>query len=174
MPESTHRLIASYTLPSNTTSVFTAFTSIPQTYDDLLIKTDFKAATTGGWYDINMFINGDNAGFGYYSYGTGSGIGASTENNLNYRTTASASTAANIYGNTQIYIGNYAASGVRKAILADQSAENNSGAANSAICMITDQYTTNTNPITTIGFQAIGGANTIAGSSFWLYGIKNT
>ena len=166
-----HKLLGSYTVPSDTTSLITVFSNIPQTYTDLKILTTIKVGSTGAWYDSFIYFNGNNSGAGYFIYGSGSGASGSTENVLNMRTTASSSAASGIFGNTTLYIPDYTLSGRNKTMIADQSAE---GAQASGIQMWTNMRSDVTDPITNIGFKCVGTDVIVAGSKFWLYGIKNS
>lgn len=172
----TYTLISSYTVPTTTTSVVAAFTAIPQTYTDLRVLTTLKVTEMGGWYDAFVYFNGDSTGVSQYLYGAGNGVGNGTDgSNITIRTTASSGTAANIYGNQDYYIPNYTISGRYKTIQMDQAAENASTTGSSAIQMFSNGYsTTVTAPITSISFKAVLAASTVAGSKFWLYGIKNS
>lgn len=171
----THKLIATYTVPTTTSAIVTAFTSIPQTYNDLRIYTTLKVSTTGAWYDSFVYFNNDNTGSGYYLYGTGTGVGSGTESVLNLRVTASNPDQVDIYSNVDLYIPDYTVNGKYKTMQADQVAEGNRAG---AIQMFTNMYsTTVTAPITSIGFRNVAfgsGETIIAGSKFWLYGINRS
>lgn len=167
-----HTLIASHTVNSDTSSIVATFNNIPQTYTDLKLVTTIKVGTTGGWYDSFIYFNGNKSGYGHFIYGSGTGTsGANDPSDMTLRTTASNSLASGIFGNTTLYIPNYTLSGRNKTYLADQSAEQN---ATSGIQMWTSTRSNVTDPITSIDFQAVGGSVIVAGSKFWLYGIKNS
>jgi hypothetical protein len=76
----TYKLIEARTLNSNQTSI--TFSSIPQTYTDLLIKASTRnlASNSSG---INIYLNSTTPGSQYKEvrlYGTGSATGSDTGN----------------------------------------------------------------------------------------------
>jgi hypothetical protein len=176
---STYTLISSTTLSTTTANV--TFSSIPSTYTDLVLRTSTRADfdyTNSKLYQI--YINGDNSNF-YYSATVlnGNGSSASSIKNQNpgsataydgvYVIGSTLSTdTSNTFASAEIYIPSYRAS--ENHPLSSFSATENNG---------TTAYVSSlaglmriASPITSIGIQAV--INFVAGSSFYLYGIKNS
>ncbi len=167
-------LIASNTLGSSAASV--TFSNIPQTYTDLVLKISSRetpASTT-----TTFFINYNNDSSAIYSdtiisaNGTSAlsnrnSAGGSTGNEIGVDSAANAT--ANTFGNNEIYIPNYTGS-ARKVTSGFGVAESNTASGTRFIQATASQYQ-GTSAITRID---ILGANFASGSTFWLYGLKNS
>jgi hypothetical protein len=148
------------------------FTSIPQTYTDLVLKFSLRI-TTGG-YDSTPWVTGrlrfNGSTFPTSAkqlYGTGSATGSDT--NLAPIFMEDTDGTASIFGNGEIYIPNYTST-VNKAISVDVIGENN---ATASLAVLWSGLNTLTSPITSITIFQDG--YTIAQySSASLYGIKNS
>jgi hypothetical protein len=165
----TYTLISSNTLSSSAASV--TFSSIPGTYTDLVLKISGKVASGGASENILLEYNGS-AGTDYsatYLQGTGSatfsGRNSSTSSIRLYNAISSLE-----WNNAEIYIPSYLAS-QNKPVSAFTVTEQN---------LATDCYIVadaglwrSTNAITSIKISS-AGANFVSGSSFYLYGIKNS
>lgn len=164
-------LIEAKTLNSATASI--TFTSIPQTYTDLLIKTSTRntASNSSG---LNLFLNSTSPG-GEYSerrlYGTGSAVGSDTGNTGISITSqgGGGGYTANTFGNTEFYIPNYTSNRV-KAVSAYGVPENN---ASGTLIMFTGGLRANTAAVTSVILEAYE-STFVSGSTFYLYGIKNS
>lgn len=172
----TYTLIESKILTSNAASV--TFTSIPQTYTDLKLLLSFRNTTGGvnsdtqiqfGYGSTPTFDTGSN----YPSkviQGTGSAVNSFTETAIDARPTGAGATA-NTFASAEIYIPNYTSSNY-KSISRDLTGEDNATTIYQDLAAILWQ---NTNAITAIKIDASVYGNTIlSGSSFYLYGIKNS
>lgn len=162
-------LIESKTL--NTTPTSITFTSIPQTYTDLLIKVSSRGTGSG----INIFLNSTSPGSEYRErrlYATGSGTGTDTGNSTISITSQGGgnSYTSNTFGNTEIYIPDYTSTSKRKSVHADGVPENN---ATGTLMMMTAGIRGNTAAVTSVILESYEG-NFVSGSSFYLYGIKNS
>jgi hypothetical protein len=169
---STYTLISSNTLGSAAASV--TFSAIPSTYTDLVIKASIRT-TAGGVASSYIFrLNGDTAT--NYSQtrieGNGSsassGRTSSTSLFVGYYPTASGATT-NTFANHKIYIPNYLSTTSKQLSLFGVT-ENN--ATQSYIDEIALLYR-GTSAISSIVFDG-DGYNFVSGSSFYLYGIKNS
>lgn len=167
---STYTLISSNVLSSSAASV--TFSAIPSTYTDLVLR--MSVASTGVIDGILRF-NGSSAS--NYSRTYLQGNGAST---LNARSTNSSfiglqdlyrnnGNTANTFSNCEIYIPSYTVSQSKpiSAILADES---NNTTAN--ITIIAGLFRDNT-AISSFSISPNSG-DFVSGSSFYLYGIKNS
>lgn len=149
------------------------FSSIPQTYTDLLLVMSLRNTATGvPNQSTPVYFNGAAQGnvitqrwLETYS-GT---IWSSNYTNVNvlYAGYApAADTTANVLGNTSLYITNYSSTSGPKGLSADVTAENNSTANRMSIWA--GVFNSNA-AITQIGVY--GNANLVAGSTISLYGI---
>jgi len=171
----THKLIETKTVSSSTAASI-EFTSIPQTYTDLILyvsaRTD-QATTTS---NLLMQFNSD-TGLNYYSRNLwGNGSTAQVDNALGSAYiyagpvfNASVSTS-NVFGNASIYIPNYAGSSY-KAVSSDGVSDDNATTRYTAFAAGLWQ---STSAITSIKIYSGGSANLVQYSSVSLYGIKNS
>jgi hypothetical protein len=147
------------------------FTSIPGTYDDLVIKISSRSTTNlgGVWTGVNVRLNGSTTSLtSRQLYGTGSAAGSAATATDNFWTTSSAATAST-FDNSEIYIPNYAGS-TNKSFSADSVTENN---ATAALAALTANLWSNTNAVTSITLVEAG--NSFAQhSTAVLYGIKKS
>jgi hypothetical protein len=170
----TYTLISSNVLTSSAASV--TFSSIPATYTDLVLRisarTDFA-----DWYENTLVtFNGTSSGYSstfLRAFGSTVGNGrTSSTTTLNPAYTTSATATSNTFSSAEYYIPSYTVS-QNKPISITNAAENNSTtqAANNA----TAGLWSNTAAITSIKLEnAFGPGNFVSGSSFYLYGIKNS
>lgn len=171
----TYTLIASNTLSSSAASV--TFSSIPNTYTDLVLKMSVRGSTSATTQTMQLILNGDNDPTGYYSrtnlFGDGATATSNRDSNDNKTQiiyeNASTSTS-NTFSNIEIYIPSYTASQNKPFSIANAMETN-----------ATTAYTTTqaalwrkTNAITSIALSQVDTNNFVSGSSFFLYGIKNS
>ena len=151
------------------------FTSIPNTYSDLLVVLSVRTSKAGSYTgSFAMQFNGD-TGSNYTNrdlYGTGSVAGsASTVNAAGYFNEGAVDSAGNtagIFSVNSIYIPKYLSS-QRKSFSSDFTAEDISTA---AYAIMTSGIWTGTSAITSIKF--ISDSNWAQYSTATLYGIKNS
>lgn len=171
----TYTLISSNVLSSSAASV--TFSSIPSTYTDLVlrvsVRTDQASLT---WSQLWLRFNGSSAA--NYSYrnvqGNGSAAFSGSDTNdtkivLSLGANASTSTA-NTFSNNEIYIPNYAGT-TNKPISAFTAHENN---ATAAYTTATAGLRSVTDAITSVVLLLDSTFQFVSGSSFYLYGIKNS
>jgi hypothetical protein len=146
-----------------------AFTSIPSTYTDLVVKISSRNTSSGDWFHLNF--NGSTANFsGRQLFGTGGGAFSYTKTDgteafLNNNSSTTAST----FSNSEIYIPNYAGS-ANKSFSIDSVTENNG---TTAYAVLYAGLWSNTSAITSLTFTP--NANTLTQySTATLYGIKNS
>lgn len=156
-----------------TTQTSVTFSSIPSTYTDLILKLSVRDSRSLEVSDIRFNFNGSGVGTnisGKYLYGNGSStvstsVGANGELAFGDGNTPTAST----YGNAEIYIPNYAGSNY-KSISSDSVTENN---ATAAYALLLAGLWSNTAAINSIAMTPFTSPF-LSGSSFYLYGIKNS
>jgi len=153
------------------------FTSIPATYDNLVIIISARLVGSSGW--LAMFYNGNNSS-GYTNTainGSGSTVtssrntGTGGQDSLYSRSATLSGYTSNTFSNSEIFIPQYRASQL-KTSSTFAVAENNSATVNYvyADAGLSQQ----TSAITSIGFMDSDNNGILAGSSFYLYGIKNS
>jgi hypothetical protein len=168
----TYTLISSSTVGGGGASSVT-FSSIPNTYTDL--KVVLSARTQSPYESDNAFVtfNGSSSGYServlFDINGTVYSFSA-TSAYINWAGISSGNGAtANTFGNSEFYIPNYTSSNY-KSLSADGVHENNSTPISLAI---TAALWSNTAAITSITLTP-QNPSFVGGSSFYLYGIKNS
>lgn len=170
----TYQLIASNTLSSAAASV--TFSSIPATYTDLVlrmtVRTDRASQVTDG---LRAFLNNDTSSNYSNTYLEGSGSAASSSATGTFtrlwlgNCNASTSTS-NTFSSVEFYLPNYAGSTAKPAstFLVQ---ENNTTA---AIINVVANLGLSTSAVNRIDLNSSTSSNFVSGSSFFLYGIKNS
>jgi hypothetical protein len=155
-----------------------AFSSIPATYTDLLVKVSTRTdgdqpGTT--YCQLRMTYNGTSSGYSYRllygipSVGAGSLNGSSLSEITWAGGVADVTATASTFSNSEIYIPNYAGSS-NKSASHDSVTESNTTL---ALATLTASLWSNTAAITSITFTAEIG-NFVQYSTATLYGIKNS
>jgi len=170
---STYTLISSQVLASSAATV--TFSSIPATYTDLVLQVSARgteAATFGVSY---ITLNGLSAGFSLTEI-RGDGATAISGNNASttrwadaYLPDANATT--NTFGSFELYFPNYANTSSYKPASNFWVSETN---ATTAYMGASAYLFNNTAAITSITFAIYTATSYATGSSFYLYGIKNS
>jgi hypothetical protein len=172
----TYTLIASSTVGAGGAANID-FTSIPNTYTDLLIKLSGRSTGSGDWEDLKIAFNGSTTDAQYrwlavYGY-SGSTVGSNTANgNSNARlqgNVSAASATANTFGTWEMYVPNYAGS-TQKSVSTDFASENNSTGTLLGFATNLWNQTTAINQVT---IATSGGNNLAQYSTAYLYGVKN-
>jgi len=164
----TYTLIEAKTLTSSSSDV--TFTSIPQTYTDLLLKASVRGgASTVNQSFVVTFNGSSTTGLTMRRvYGDGASAGSDTNTSLEG---VGSTATANTFSNNEIYIPNYAGSN-NKSFSVDNVGETNG---TTAYALLQAGLRSNTDAITSIVLTAIGaGGSFLQYSSFYLYGIKNS
>ena len=168
----TYVLIASNTLSTTASSV--TFSSIPSTYTDLVLKVSARTdranasdtiiakfnSTTSGYSRTQIFVSGGTVGSSQTSSAANIIIGYVNGN----------SSTSNTFNNLELYIPSYTLS-QNKPMGAIAMNEDNATNANQNTTAI---LWANTAAVTTIELTPETGPNFLSGSSFFLYGIKNS
>lgn len=170
---STYILIASNVLASASASI--TFSSIPQTYTDLVLSISGRSDSGGGTADtVVLRFNSDSTSKYSDTYIQCNGAAVSSSTNGANQTDLQSSnvisgsiSTANTFGNVEFYISQYATTGT-KLIRNFGTSENN---ATTAYTTVTAQQYRGTSGISSI---SITNPTYAAGSSFRLYGIKNS
>jgi hypothetical protein len=171
----TYTLISSVTVGSGGAASM-AFTSIPSTYTDLLIKV--SARTTVALADsMGLQLNGATTGnSSLWLAGTSTAVQSATDAStvivVSYAGLPGTSMTANTFSNIEIYIPNYKGA-TAKSISSDSVGENNSAAAFSAQASILAGLQTSTSAITSLTLNVYTGGDFVQHSTAYLYGISN-
>ena len=173
----TYTLISSNVLSSTAASV--AFTSIPSTYTDLVIRMSAKStatntATYAGYYRFNSQTSNYSNTYLLWSSGTytpGSGRTSNAQEIQNLQVNTSNSLFTNVFNNTEIYIPNYGVVQSKPSSVFTVSEMNNTagydlGSVNAGLWRSTDVITSITLYPPSASWES--------GSSFYLYGISKS
>lgn len=159
--------IASVTVGSNAPQSID-FTSIPNTYTDLVIKASVRKLESGGAVNLQMLLNGSTSGYIQKAILNASSFSDNTELSLMYVT--SASNTSNTFNNVEIYIPNYAAS-TNKSVSVDSVTEDN---ATSNIMSLMAGLWSNSAAINQITLRVYSPNTLTQNSTFTLYGINKS
>jgi hypothetical protein len=170
---STYTLISSNVLTSSAASV--TFSAIPSTYTDLVLR--ISARTDAGTANDNIQITFNSDTATNYSMtrltGTGSAASSNRTSTIDYARLGwvDGNTAtADVFGSMEVYIPSYLVS-QNKPFSSFAVSEQNATAANmDAIAALWR----NTAAITSLNIISNNAGNLVSGSSFYLYGIKNS
>ena len=165
----TYQLISSVTVGSGGAASM-AFTSIPATYTDLVVKISGRTNHSGYADGMDLTFNSNASSYTYkYFQGDGSTVSTGTGSAKVFgRTNASTSTAST-FGNTEVYISNYASSN-NKSFSIDSVVENN---ATSGDDWLAGNLWSNSAAITSISITPQVGTTFLEYSTAYLYGISN-
>lgn len=176
-------MAATYTLISSnvlsTTAASVTFSSIPATYTDLIIKYSARTDESGSYFnDTKLTFNGSTASNYsvtaiYGKPGDPGSLRSTSAANIgrNYINAASATT--NAFASGEVYIPSYTTS-QNKPLSAFNATETNGSLDYQTIMAAVAGLFRDTTAISSITIAAQGSTLFIAGSSFYLYGIKNS
>lgn len=169
----TYNLISSLTVPNSTTGIMT-FSSIPQTYTDLLFRVTERSSSSAGG-DPYLAFNGVQTNFSSKRLvGNGTSINSYSNTGGFVGDGESGSTmTALAFASLDIYIPNYTSSNY-KTYSVDIVTESNS--ATNVYMNLHAGLWSNTAAITSVGLTiGTGGTGYFdTGCTFYLYGIKNS
>lgn len=171
----TYTLISSNILSTTATSI--TFSSIPATYTDLVLRFSTRS-NTGAVQDYpEVYINGVTSGYSRTAVNVGGDAGTVTSfrntnrSGMQYYSNAGNSTS-NTFTSGEYYFPNYTGSNVKVSNAHTIQEGNYSSGNNTSIL----RQAFSTNSTSTIGSITVVNYNGsfVAGSSFYLYGIKNS
>ena len=166
----TYTLIAKSVLASTASSV--DFTSIPSTYTDLQFVYTARSSAAGSYASHRLSFNGTAYTLNFSGKGLyGNGSSAASENwtMSDFVWSTAASVTSSTFSSGEIYIPNYTSSNY-KSVSANMTTENN---ATTALAYMLAGLWSNTAAINQLTLTTPSGVFEI-GSSFYLYGIKNS
>lgn len=165
--------IETITVGSGGSSIIT-FSSIPQTYTDLMLKVSARTTDTQSIGPITLRFNSATSNYtSRDSYGTGTSMGSTSRGNIGsalYLGNGVGNAAtANTFGNMEVYISQYTG-GKYKTLTAENVGEDNSSTAYSTYI---SGLWSDTSAITSISIIGLS-TDLMQYSSFTLYGIKSS
>lgn len=167
----TYYLLGSSTVGSGGATQIT-FSSIPNTYTDLVVKLSGRTDRSGTFDDYAVIsFNGVTTNLSSrFLFAVNSGtIGSSTDTAV-YGPMNAANATSSAFGTTEFYIPNYASS-LYKSISIDASTESN---ATDAIRYLVAGLWSSSSAITQIKLNPYYGPNFVQYTTAYLYGIKNS
>ena len=160
------KLIESKTLATAAASI--EFTSIPQSFTDLVVVMSLRSARTNAVEGLLIAFNGSTANFTHRSlYGTLSSAASFSGSVGRVGVINGDSSTSNTFANQSVYIPNYTGAS-NKSFSVDSASEDNS---TSAWIELVAGLWSQTAAITSIRFTPDLGNNLLAGSTVSLYGI---
>jgi len=161
-------LIASQVVGSGGAASVT-FSSIPNTYTDLLISLSTRNDTSSS-NTMYIALNGSTSSFTFKQlFGDGGAAHSGSGSTNEIGVSNSAAYTASTFSNTSIYIPNYTSSNY-KSISVDTVVENN---ATTSYALFYASLWSNTAAVTSVSFTLTSG-NFAQYSTAYLYGIKNS
>ena len=164
------------------TTAFVTFSSIPQTYTDLLLVATGRNTDGGVYTEFTVQFNGD-TGNNYshlYLLGNGASVATASSTSTSYyaspRTVNGGSSTASTFCNIEMYMPNYKST-TTKPVCSNAVQESNDTTANYANINSVSGYYSGTSAISSIKIGAYYDFSTVSfvsGSSFYLYGIKSS
>jgi hypothetical protein len=170
----TYQLISSNVLGSSAASV--TFSAIPATYTDLIAFATIRSDAASNETSLQVRVNGSNVSYSQTILRAQSGSADSTSGSFgyllnSYATNGNTSTS-NTFGTSEHYFPNYA--GNTNKVVSEFSVSEGNSNVYPGIAVNAGLWS-NTNAITSISFTPSGAVNGfVSGSSFYLYGIKNS
>lgn len=169
----TYKLIDTKTVTSNTNTV--SFTSIPDTYTDLVLWISARNAQNnyGGFF---MYFNNTYSGMtyrfmrGYDTSSTQTGVQSSTVDVMQFPISGD---TANTFSNAEVYITQYSSNAKTKFYRADSARITPNITSNGGSIRMANGRWDSTAVINRVDLFT-DTDNFLTGSKFWLYGIKNS
>ena len=158
----TYKLISKVTVGTDTNTI--SFTSIPQTYTDLVIKASLRGSTATTTFAVQ--VNGTTVTNVRRFFGGGTFTSSDT---FNEHYINPSNFTASVFGNTELYFPNYTSANV-KSFSADSIGENNAA---EAYMNLGASSTGSSTAISSINLLRTSG-NFVQYSTARLYGIKNS
>jgi hypothetical protein len=163
---STYTLISSNILTTTASPI--SFTSIPSTYTDLVLRISARSNSSSLTDRLNIYVNGNPSSFTTVQ-GNGSAASSNRASGEISDTIDAGTATSNTFSSSEIYIPSYAGSS-NKPFSSIHAMETNGA---TAYITAVAHLRSSTAAITSIDLYTYLGSF-IAGSSFYLYGIKNS
>jgi len=172
----TYTLIESQVLGSSAASV--TFSAIPATYTDLVLRYSARHNNAFSISQVLITFNGDTAANYSETVVYGNSVSAASGSQsgmsaIDFNYVDADSATANTFSSNELYIPNYTVSANKPMSWAGVT-ENNATTSNSAMIVANASLWRNNATISSITLTAAASRNFLTGSSFYLYGIKNS
>jgi hypothetical protein len=169
----TYTLISSNVLSGSAANV--TFSSIPSTYTDLVLRMSVRTSSAGTSDVVAIQFNGDTGNNYSYTFLSGNGSSPTSASGSGFGTTYAGQTngdgsTANCFGSVELYIPLYNST-TNKSTTGYGASEQNS---TSAVMRAVSGYYVSSSGISSVTIFSNAGGNLLTGSSFYLYGIKNS
>jgi hypothetical protein len=165
----TYTLISSNVLTSTTASV--TFSAIPSTYTDLVLKVSNRTNDTGVGNGFTLTYNGSSSNYSSTSiYADGSTVESNRGTTSGMMWVDGSTETSNTFASVELYVPNYAGSTIKPS--SNFAAMENNAAATTYIGAQARLWS-DTAAITSMTLTPNVGS-WVSGSSFYLYGIKNS
>lgn len=167
-------LISSQTLGSSAASV--TFSSIPSTYTDLVVKASVRSSANSNGPSMGLVLNNNTTAIYSFTRLQGNGSAGTASSQFSGQNAGDVSyangslTDANTFNNMEIYIPSYTASQNKPISSITMVERNNTIAYINAVANLFSS----TAAISSVQITESSGNNFVTGSSFYLYGIKNS
>jgi hypothetical protein len=167
--------IQTITVPATPANTI-VFSSIPQTYNDLMILLSARSSRVGDNDFPVITFNGSSSGFdSSFFYATSGGAAGFQDSIQAYTYVDSSTFAANTFSNTMFYIPRYSEATIAKSFMNESVVENTSTDVNKYVLMTMSGKTSSTAAISSIQLRMLGGVNNFTQhTTATLYGISNT
>ena len=170
----TYTLISSNVLTGSAASV--TFSAIPSTYTDLVLRYSGRVNVASYSANLTMTLNGSSSAV--YSRtdvradsSTATSARTSSATSFSIRSIICGTSESNTFSTAEIYIPNYLVS-ANKAISTVGATEGNTSTAGTVYQNMAAALFSDTTAISSIALSS--SADFVSGSSFYLYGIKNS
>ena len=160
-------LIESKTLASDTAAL--SFTSIPATFDDLVVLFSFRTNRGASVDSVKAQFNSNGSGYSLrWLEGSGSAASSTSASYFFAGVATGTSNTSNTFGNAELYLPNYISANQKSG----SSTSVNENNATSAFQYLAASLWTGTAAITSIELTPVVGSLILTGSTASLYGIK--
>lgn len=175
----TYTLISSNVLTATAATV--TFSAIPATFTDLVLRISTRSDSPNGQGAADgLFVRFNSSTAGQYSWTILKGDGTTATSGHNYTVgnfyagdffgTVGYLATASTFSSTEFYIPNYASSNTKPMSVFGVNETN----ATAAYLGVEAALWNNTSAISSISLSPVFANNFVSGSSFYLYGIKNS
>lgn len=177
MPQ-TFALISSTTVGSGGSSEI-AFTSIPQTYTDLIIKASFRSSESGVYRGGILRFNSSTSGYsetwlGWQGSGSVTSYNTTGASYIAWIYGTASGTSGSWFGSCEIVIPSYTSSSYYKSVLINNATDDTTTGTNSMTLAKVGALWQNSSAITSITITPNTSYSFAQYSSFSLYGRKNS
>jgi hypothetical protein len=170
----TYTLISSNVLASSAASV--TFSAIPSTYTDLVLRlnarTNYASTRDNIWLTVNSSATGYSETVLYGFTGTAASLRLSTQTKWSKIYTNASTSTASTFSSVELYFPDY--SGFNYKVMSGENVVEGNITTSGTILAATADLWQSTSAITSMTMVPETGTSFDSGSSFYLYGIKNS